>query len=216
MNILALDTSGTSAGIALVRDEVTLGEVFLALERHHSEILLPAVDQLLRVTGVRMKDLDLFACTVGPGSFTGVRIGVSTVKGLALACDRPVAGVSTLEALAENAAGSPLPICPMLDAKRGQVYRGLYRSDAGGSLLNLVPDGVGAADEILAGIETDAVFIGNGTRVYRDKILARRNGKSYFAPPHLHRISAAAVGSIARRRAVAGDVLEAIQLAPVY
>ena len=216
MKLLALDTSGKTVSVAFVSDDVTVGEIFFDVERHHSEILLPAIDHLLKGAGVRIGDLDLFACTVGPGSFTGVRIGVSTVKGLALAYDRPIAGVSTLEALAVNAAGFPTLVCPLIDAKRGQVYAGFYRSDTAGSLTCLSPDCLLAAEEIPNRIEGDAVFVGSGAGVYQELICARPQGRSLFAPPHLHRISAAAAGIVARRKAEAGDLLPAVQLAPVY
>jgi len=216
MKLLALDTSGKTASVAFLRDDVTVGEVFFDVERHHSEILLPAIGHLLKGVGVRIGDLDLFACTVGPGSFTGVRIGVSTVKGLALANDRPVVGVSTLEALAVNAAGFPTLVCPLIDAKRGQVYAGFYRSGAAGSLTRLSPDCLLAAEEIPNRIEGDAVFVGSGAGVYQELISARSEGRSLFAPLHFHRISAAAVGIVARRKAEAGDLLPAVQLAPVY
>ncbi|MDI9570263.1 MAG: tRNA (adenosine(37)-N6)-threonylcarbamoyltransferase complex dimerization subunit type 1 TsaB [Pseudomonadota bacterium] len=216
MKLLALDTSGKTVSVALMSDDATLGEVFFAVERHHSELLLPAVEHLLRGAGLPIDAIDLFACAIGPGSFTGLRIGVGTVKGLALAMDRPVVGVSTLEALAMNAAGLADQICPVIDAKRGQVYAGHYRSDAAGRLTRLSADRLLAPEEIADRIEGDAVFLGGGAVVYREIIDARRGGRTLFAPPYLGRISAAAVGLVACRKAEHGEVAEAVQMTPVY
>ena len=96
MNILAIDTSGVTASVALLQDETILAEIFINLGRNHSEILLPSIDHLLMVTGLELRAIDVFACTVGPGSFTGIRIGVGTIKGLGLAADRPVVGLSLI------------------------------------------------------------------------------------------------------------------------
>src|SRR5512136_1085962 len=102
MLILAIDTSSGSASIALLRDDDILSEIFINLDVNHSVVLLPALHDLLRLSRIEPKEIDLFACTIGPGSFTGIRVGASTVKGLALAVEKPIVGVSTLEALAFN------------------------------------------------------------------------------------------------------------------
>ena len=128
MLTLAIDTSTKSASIALLRDSDILSEILVNLDVNHSVILLPALDDLLKLSRIEPDEIDLFACTIGPGSFTGLRVGASTVKGLALATGRPIAGVSTLEALAFNITGSEIPVCPMLDAKKDQVYTALYRT----------------------------------------------------------------------------------------
>jgi len=216
MMILAIDTSGPTFAAALLKEDTVLTEIFFQTERHHSELLLPGVERMLQEAHVPLPELDLLACTVGPGSFTGIRIGVSTVKGLALAAGKPVVGVSALEALALNAAGFPELICPLLDAKRGQVYTGLYRSDGGRKLTNVLPDRVVAPEAIMELIAGDALFIGSGVPVYEDVICARTTGRNYFAAPHLHRISAAAVGVIAWGRSRDGELTDHIRLSPMY
>ena len=118
MLTLAIDTSSESASIALLRDDDILSEIFINLDVNHSVVLLPALHHLMRLSRLEPNEIDLFACTIGPGSFTGLRVGASTVKGLALALGRPIAGVSTLEALAFNITGHEIPVCPMLDAKK--------------------------------------------------------------------------------------------------
>jgi len=216
MMILAIDTSGATFSAALVKEETVLAEIFFLSDRHHAEMLLPGIDRMLHDANVRLTDLTAMACTVGPGSFTGIRIGVSTVKGLAIAVGLPVIGVSTLEALAINAAGFPGWICPMIDAKRGQVYAGLYRCSGPGMLVNVISDCVIDPAGILAKIAGDALFVGSGAKVYGDLVCTRPGGRSYFAAPHLHRISAAAVGVIARRRSQAGEHVDAMRLTPLY
>ncbi len=133
MLTLAIECATKSIGLALLNEEEVCAEFYLNLGRHHTEILLPALDKLFLLTGHAPEEVDLLACTVGPGSFTGLRIGVSTVKGLALAMARPVVGVSTLEALAVNAIPSRGLICPMLDARKNQVYAGSVQDGAGWS-----------------------------------------------------------------------------------
>jgi len=217
MMILAIDTSGPTFSAALVREEdAVLGEIYVRSERHHSELLLPGIERLLQTADLQLRDLDILACTVGPGSFTGIRIGVATIKGLALAAGVPVIGVSSLKALAFNTTGFPGLICPMLDARRGQVYTGLYRSDAPGNLAEVLPEGVRTAEEIAGIIAGEAIFIGSGAQVYGDVVRSRTTGTNLFAPPHLHRISAAAVAVLARRQATAGETTDALRLFPVY
>ncbi len=216
MNILAIDTSGVTASVALLQDETVLTEIFLNLGRNHSEILLPSIDHLLIVTGLELREIDVFACTVGPGSFTGIRIGVSTVKGLALAVDRPIVGLSALEVLAINATGFQKKICPMIDARREQVYAGLYADNGSESLVNILPERLAKADDILESITGDAVFIGTGAVKYRDIICRKLGGRAYFVVDHLHQVHASAVGGLASRKVLAGEMIDAVKLIPLY
>lgn len=141
MITLAIDSTATSASVAIVKDGKVL---FCSVEKNgltHSELLLPMIEKARKETGVQYSDIDLFACTAGPGSFTGVRIGVATIKGLAFGTGRPCVGVSTLESLAENLAyvGEGAILCPMMDARRGQVYNALF-TIKDGEIQRLTPD----------------------------------------------------------------------------
>jgi len=216
MNILALDTSGVTASVALLQGETVLAELFLNLGRNHSEILLPSIDHLLIATGLELRAIDVFACTVGPGSFTGIRIGVSTVKGLALAVDRPIVGLSALEVLAMNAMGFQRKICPMIDARKEQVYAGLYADNGTESLTNIIPERLVKANDFLELIAGDAVFIGTGAVKYGDIIRRRLVGRGYFVVDHLHQVHASAVGALAGRKALAGGLTDAVKLIPLY
>jgi tRNA threonylcarbamoyladenosine biosynthesis protein TsaB len=216
MNILAIDTSGVTASVAILRDETVLAEIFLNLGRNHSEILLPSIDQLLIVAGLDLGAIDVFACTIGPGSFTGIRIGVSTVKGLALAVDRPVVALSALEVLAVSATGSQRKICPMIDARREQVYTGLYADNGPYSLTNIIPEHLVGADDFLKLIAEDVLFIGSGALKYEDVIRRRLGGRGFFVADHLHQVHAAAVGALAGKKVNTGGMTDAVNLNPLY
>lgn len=147
MKILALDTSATVASVALCDNEKLLAEYTLNNGNTHSETLLPMIENLLMQFGITPKDIDVFAASMGPGSFTGVRIGAATLKGLAFASGKPCVCVSTLEALAENLCAFEGLICPVMNARRSQVYTALFRSD-GETLTRLMPDSALAISEL--------------------------------------------------------------------
>ena len=127
MLIIALDSTAVVASVALCRDDTPIAIFHVKNGNTHSETLLPMVESVLKCAGYTVDDVDLFACSVGPGSFTGVRIGVSTVKGLAFGKNKPCVAVSTLEALAENLVPQSGILCPVMNARRGQVYNALFR-----------------------------------------------------------------------------------------
>jgi len=137
MKILAIDTSSESSSVALLNDESIWAEFYFNTKRRYDETLLQTIDVLFSQTEIKPSDIDLFVATVGPGSFTGLRVGLSTIKGFAFSAGKPIAGVSTLMALACNIPNSEKSICPMIDARRGEIYTALYRMDKGGVLSNV-------------------------------------------------------------------------------
>ena len=139
MKILAIDTTAKTATAALTEDEKLIGLTILNTPNTHSVTLLPAIEGLLNGASVTAGDIDLFVCSAGPGSFTGVRIGTSTVKGLAYAQNKTCIGISALEALAENITADNCVICPVMDARRGQLYNALFLCE-GGKLTRLCED----------------------------------------------------------------------------
>ena len=149
MLILALDSTAVVASEALCRDETPIASFHIKNGNTHSETLLPMVETVLKTAGFSVNDIDLFACSVGPGSFTGVRIGVATIKGLAFGKNKPCIGVSTLEALALNAVPFDGIICPVMNARRGQVYNALFRYE-NEALVRLCPDRALSALELEA------------------------------------------------------------------
>jgi tRNA threonylcarbamoyladenosine biosynthesis protein TsaB len=216
MLTLALDTVTRAVGLALLEDEELRAELYLNLGRHHAEVLLPALEQICRLAGTTLARVDLLACTTGPGSFTGVRIGVSTVKGLGLAMEKPLVGVSALEALAMNAMPAPVKVCTLLDARKNQVYAGLYRSNADGFPEPVVRERLDEVDHVLAALEGEVIFVGEGAIRYRERIEEMLPSRARFAGPINHAIRAAAVAWIGRRHYLRGDIQDPFSLSPRY
>ena len=211
MIVLALESSAIAASVALQKDDRLLAEMTLNRGNTHSENLLPMVETLLTRLDLTIDDVDLFAVSVGPGSFTGVRIGVATVKGLAFGKNKPCAGVSTLEALAENLAFLPDGlICPVMNARRNQVYTALFR---GGK--RLLPDAAISVEEletILAAYSEPVWFVGDGYDLVTSQI------KHPFSPlpERLQLQSAASVAAVALRQAQSENTTTDERLSPVY
>jgi tRNA threonylcarbamoyladenosine biosynthesis protein TsaB len=213
---LAIDTATKTAGVALLRDEVILVEYFFNLERNHSETVLPAVHEGLALAGVGIGAVDLFALTVGPGSFTGLRIGASTVKGLALTTGKPVVGVSTLEALAFNAVDFPGLVCPMLDARKGEVYAALYRAAAGGEFDVILGEAATTPAEILGRIDRETLFLGDGVAGHRDLIRGRLGERARFASPGSQGVRASSAALLGMKKFARGERLDVVSFVPRY
>ena len=156
MIILALDSTALTGSVALCRDRKLLASFTLNTGNTHSETLLPSVEAVLKLCSLTAADVDLFACAKGPGSFTGVRIGASTIKGMAFGKDKPCIGVSTLEALAYNLHGFTGIACPVMNARRSQVYNALFRVE-NGRMERLCPDRAIS----LAGLESELAAMGD-------------------------------------------------------
>ena len=148
MKILAFDTTSKTAAVAITENEKPIGFTVIDTLNTHSVTLLPMTDDLMKRSGVDIKDIDLFVCSAGPGSFTGVRIGTSTVKGLAFAENKPCIGVSSLEALAMNVFAENGIICPVMDARRGQLYNALFKANGYGTIERLTEDRTVTVDEL--------------------------------------------------------------------
>ncbi|MBI5887327.1 MAG: tRNA (adenosine(37)-N6)-threonylcarbamoyltransferase complex dimerization subunit type 1 TsaB [Deltaproteobacteria bacterium] len=196
MKILAFDTSSASGSVALVDDDVLVAEWTSSSVAAHAVWLLPRIDGLLKSVNLGIRDMDLFAVANGPGSFTGLRIGVSVAKGLAWSLRKRVVGVSTLDALAMNFMYAGMPVCTALDARRGELYAAIYEFD-GGSLRTIMarsavtPEGLSASIAGL-GIKTPILFAGSGLNAYADYI--KTNVKNaVFAPEPLWHIRASNV-----------------------
>jgi tRNA threonylcarbamoyladenosine biosynthesis protein TsaB len=184
MIILAIDTTTFTGSIALLKDTKLIAEVDIDSSSTYSERLLPAVDFLLRTNQLSIQDMDGFAVSVGPGSFTGIRIGLSTIKSFSYASGKPVAGVSTLKALAEKLRRSQAHLlCPLLDAKKGEIYAALFESK-GDKLLEVIPQGVYSPDRFFSLLPSHRIisFIGNGMEVYRKEIFQYFKDKARLSP----------------------------------
>ncbi len=181
MKMLAIDSSALTATAALSEDNTLVCEMIEHTALTHSQTLMPMIDHLLTRAGWNCADIDTFVCAKGPGSFTGLRIGIGTVKGLAMGADKPVIGVSTLKALAYNMVGCEKLIVPIMDARRGEVYCGIYRT-VGDRLCEVAPDRAMPLRELLEELKEDSLFLGDGVPVHKETILEVLGEKTHFAP----------------------------------
>jgi len=215
LKILAIDTSTDTGSIAITDGEDILAESILNVGRTHSETLIPSFQEMLEKTQLDIKDLDLLALTLGPGSFTGVRIGASTIKGFALALDKPVAGVSTLEALASNFPFSSLPIMPLFDARRGEIYSGMFQWEEG-IIKRLSEDRAASLDDAISRIETKTIFAGEGLVKYGHMIKDRLGDNAVFAPRAVWYIRASNVAALGLKSYKADGGLDIATFTPSY
>ena len=217
MRILAFETSAKAASVALLEGDMLLGELYLNCGLTHSRTLLESAQRLLEITELTAKDIDAVACAAGPGSFTGVRIGVSTAKGLAWGAQKPAIGVSTLEAMAQNAAHIDGLIVGAMDARRSQVYNAVFETK-GGELTRLTPDRAISLEELCAqlqGKQQPITVLGDGG-VLCYRYLEEHGVKCSLAPGMLLYQSAVGVGLAAERAYARGEAVSAQELLPVY
>jgi len=216
MRILAVDTTTPSGSTALLEDARLLGEVTGASASTHSSRLLRSVDLLLGHADLDIRDIDGFAVAAGPGSFTGIRIGLSTVKSLAFASGKPVVPVSSLRALALKAAQSGANlVCPILDAKKGEIYAALFES-SGGRCDEVVPQGAYAPEAFFARLpgRRAIAFIGGGAALYRDRLPSPVRSGAKFSERTL--FIAHEVGLLAQAELARGGGIPAGKLEPLY
>jgi tRNA threonylcarbamoyladenosine biosynthesis protein TsaB len=216
MRVLALDTATETGSITLLEEDTLLAQTQLRVERTHSQSLWRAIRFLLSETGWVLEQVDLWAVSTGPGSFTGVRIGMATIKGLAWVTQKPVIGVSTLEVLAWSVAPTSYLICPILDARRQEVYFAFYRQAPGGSLLRVREPGHGSPLGLCQEIREPAVLLGNGVRPYRE-VFSRHLGSNALIPEAwMHPLSGLALAGIALKRFRQGAGGPVGELRPLY
>lgn len=205
MLILAIDTSGHTASAALLEDNTLRGQVSLYTLRTHSQVMLPLCRQLLENAGVALPDIDLFAVADGPGSYTGLRIGISAVKGMAFALDKPCAGISTLEGMAYNLLGTRGTICCAIHARQDLHYCGIFSSD-GREITRLSEDAILPQEQLLERLRAlpqPVTVCGDGAAM-----LLEEEPALLPAPPHLLLQSAAGIGLAARHaQPVTADAL---------
>ena len=218
MKVLGIDSSGMVASIAVVEDMQMLGEYTINYKKTHSQTLLPMLDEVAKMIELDLADIDVIAVAAGPGSFTGLRIGSATAKGLGLALKKPLVSVPTLEGIAFNFCGSDKVICPMMDARRSQVYTGIYEFD--GNTLRKVEDQMAVpVEEILEKLNTigkEVVLAGDGVPVYMEQIEKYLKVPYLIAPAHLNRQRAGAVAVLGMQYAKEGITETAMEHQPDY
>jgi len=217
MIVLGIETATSVGSVAIISEGKLIGEFTVNLGLIHSETLLPLIDQLLKMVRIKFSQVDGLAVSTGPGSFTGLRVGISTVKGLALAGRKPVVGISTLDALAYNFSWFEGLICPMLDAKKKEVYTAGYRWNLSSFQLNRVTPYLAVSPEkFIENIKEKVVFGGEGSQIYECLIKERLGKNAYFASPPLKYPRAATIAWLGCEEIKRGKVVDIHKLNPIY
>ena len=225
MRILAIDSSGLVATVAIVESEdhrnvKTIAEYTTNFKKTHSQTLLPMLDEIVDMTGVDLADVDAIAISGGPGSFTGLRIGSATAKGLGLALNKPLIHVPTVDALAYNFCYTDKLVCPIMDARRNQVYTGIYTFD--GANLQVLEEqtavGIEELAEKLKGYHREVIFLGDGVPVHGKRLEEEllTDMTIHFAPAHMCQQRAGAVGALAMQYFAEGKIEAAADHKPDY
>jgi tRNA threonylcarbamoyladenosine biosynthesis protein TsaB len=215
MKLLAIDTATRCCSVAVRVDDRTAVELATLSNRTHSVHLMTLVQQALELAETDLHRLDGLAVTIGPGSFTGLRIGISTAKGLAFAAGKPCIGVSSLEALAFACLPWPNPICVLMDARKGDVYAAIFR-DIGGRLERIGDEQVLAPHAILQTIDSPHLFVGDAVPIYEKHIREMVGDHAEWAPADRHYPKASIVARLAVERLAGATCEEAARLVPHY
>ncbi len=211
MNIFAMDTSSVTATVAILNDEKLLGEYSVSSSLTHSQKIMPMTDEILKNLSMKLDDIDVFSVCVGPGSFTGLRIGMATVKTFSQTLGKKIVGISSLDAIAYNFCYvHDTIICPMVDARRDEVYNALYLNEE-----KIVLDRALHIDELLNELkDKKVIFAGDGVVAHKEKLIT--NPLWEIAPQHLLMPKASTVAYCAYKRAVLSDFDDCYTLNPVY
>lgn len=218
MKILALDSSGLVASVAVTEDDNLLGEYTINYKKTHSQTLLSMLDEVAKMIELDLKTVDVIAVSAGPGSFTGLRIGSATAKGLALALDKKIVSVPTVDALAYNIWNCTDVICPLMDARRQQTYTGLYTFEDG-RMQTLLPQCVVQIEEIINKVNDmgkPVVFLGDGVPVFADFIAQHCKVPYQYAPAHCNKQRAASVAALGAILYAEGKAEPAAEHKPDY
>jgi tRNA threonylcarbamoyladenosine biosynthesis protein TsaB len=215
MYILGIETSTRTGSIAIVTEQAVVAQYSLNIEITHSERLMETVDRVLRDTGLGITDMDGFAVAIGPGSFTGLRIGLAAAKGLAFAREKPLAAVPTLRALAENIPFAAYPVCPLLTSRKNEVYAALYRNDTGSS-VQITAETVVPVSGIRSLITEKTVFVGEGALQHHENIASLLGDWALFAQPSSCLPSAAKVAELGLAMIRSGVQADPDAVTPLY
>jgi len=228
MKILGIDSSGMVASVAILQDDVIIAEYTMNHKKTHSETLLPMIDEIVKTSETKLEELDAIAVAAGPGSFTGLRIGAATAKGLAMAVDKPVIPIKTCEGLAYNMWGAEGLICPIIDARRNQVYTGLYRVKGNvevileqqpmdiHELIEYINDYSKKLAESEGGPIEGVTFLGDGVAIYQDVIWDEIDVPCKMAPAIMNRQRGASIASYGELLYKEGKYINADDFAPEY
>ncbi|MCE5194680.1 MAG: tRNA (adenosine(37)-N6)-threonylcarbamoyltransferase complex dimerization subunit type 1 TsaB [Nitrospiraceae bacterium] len=220
MKILAIDTSTMLGGVAIMDEEHLIAEGRLNVLSTHSERLMTEIEHCLKQAGLNISDIDVFGVTIGPGSFTGIRIGLSTIKGFAYSTAKPIVSIPTLDAFAWNFTHSKYPVCTMLDARRKEVYAALYKWEDN-DFRKIMPEESSNPknflERVLSAIKSDKyIFAGEGTLLYKDKILSIFKERAVFPSPEKMAACPSNAAYLGLKKALKGDFSEPLTLTPLY
>ena len=219
MKILGIDTSGSIASVAVLENDSFLGEYSINDKKTHSQKLMPMVNELFNSLELKPLDIDAFAVSVGPGSFTGLRIGISTIKGMAQALDKPVIGVPTLEGLAYNVLAYAGSICPIIDARNDNVYTAIFSFDKTNKILQRHSEYMALhIQELIARLENEGqvIFLGNAAQKFKHTIKEKLKSRAEFAENHLSLPKASSIAFAGYKSLIAGQVDSFISIKPLY
>lgn len=218
MKILGVETSSSVAGCAISEDDRLLCENNIYNKKTHSQIIMPMIDRMLKDSSLALSDIDVFAVNIGPGSFTGLRIGAATVKGFSHALEKPVVSVSSLEVLAFNAVQSNMLICPMIDARCDQCYTALFESD-GSKLTPVLKDTAMYVKEICETVnsfEQEVIFLGDGSFIYRDLIRSMVGDRAIFTHCQSSEFRASSLCGLAYQKVLNHEEQAGEKIVPIY
>ena len=218
MNLLAIDASGIAGSVAYIKEDRLVGEYYICDKLTHSQTIMPMLEHMRTLLEIDLETLDAVAVTSGPGSFTGLRIGVTTAKALALALDLPIIGIPTLDVIAHNMTHTQHLICPIMDARRNQVYTALYKWEAE-ELIKLTEYKACDMDEHLEELKQKMdkiIFLGDGVDTYAQKIKEVLGERALFAPTFLNLQHASTLAEVAGTYFKKGEVVDASEFVPMY
>lgn len=218
MKVLAVDTSSLVAAVAVVDDGALLGEYTINHKKTHSQKLMPMMEELMRSLELTPFDIDIYAASSGPGSFTGLRIGVTAIKALAYAAGKPVVSVPTLDALAYNIPVTDSLVCPVMDARNNQVYTALYKWEKNNRVKVTEYMGIPVAElvQLIKGKNQKVVFTGDATGLHKEFLKSELKERCEFAPGNLLLQRASSVAQVALERAQEGMLENCFDMVPFY
>ncbi|MCT4612703.1 MAG: tRNA (adenosine(37)-N6)-threonylcarbamoyltransferase complex dimerization subunit type 1 TsaB [Clostridia bacterium] len=218
MKVLALDTASKVSTVAIIEDNKLIGEFTVNSSKTHSKMLMPIIDEVLKYTETELDEIDYIAVSSGPGSFTGLRIGAATVKGIAHGKNIPIIGVPTLDGLAHNVIYTDMYICPIIDAKRNEVFAAIYKSNK--EKINMISEHeLINIDELMFKLEeldSDIIFVGDAVEVQQDRIKELLGEKAIFGMHTVNMQKASSIGLAAFEYIDQGIVNNYINFEPIY
>ena len=218
MRILAVDTSSSVASVAVMDEDRLQAEILLDNGKTHSQILVPLIENIMSILNISTNDIDVFASSIGPGSFTGLRIGITTIKAIAFASKKPVVSVPTLDALAYNMPALGSIVCPIMDARNSQVYTALFenRENTQSKLTEYLGININELIKIIKDKGENIIFTGDAVQLHRVLLEKELGNLCSFAPVYLMRNRASTVAELALKKALTGQLESSFEMHPIY